>query len=151
MLSDAQRGSVGKGRTARAPWTQAGQETARVKRGLSAMEGHPGSGWGETPQRQEGRRPFWKEEGNSLHRGEPWEVLAVTHSVGDVPAEHPPGLLLGILSPVQHEAKAPVDHLTPASSQTVSGSLPGMDSWGKGAQLQVASANPVGGALGPGG
>lgn len=69
MLSDAQRGSVGKGRTAQAPWTQAGQETGRVRLGLSAVEGHPGSGWGEILQRQEGRRPFWKEEGLQSAQG----------------------------------------------------------------------------------
>lgn len=139
------------GRTAQAPRTQAGQDTARVKRRLSAVEGHRGSGWG---RHRSGRRAAdlsGRRRVCSLHRGEPWGVLAVTHSVGNVPAEHPPGLLLGILSPIQHEAKAPVDHLTPARSQRVSGSLPGMDSWGKGAQLQAASANPVRGALGPGG
>ena len=66
----------------------------------------------------------------SLHRGEPWGMLAVTHSVGNVPAKHPPGLPLGVLSPIQHEAKAPVDHLAPARSQRISGSLPGTDSQG---------------------
>ena len=121
VLSDAHRGG--------GPWPQAGQETAQVKRGLSAVEGHTGSGGG-TPQRQEGRRTFGREQGLQSAQGRALGVLAVTHSVGDVPAEHPPGLLLSVLSPVQHKAKAPVDHLAPARSQRVSGSLPGTNSQG---------------------
>lgn len=47
--------------------------------------------------------------------------LVGTHSVGDVPAEHHPGLLLSLLGPVQHEAKSPIDHLTPARGKEFPG------------------------------
>lgn len=44
----------------------------------------------------------------------------VTHPVRDVPVEHHLGLLLSLLGPVQHEAKSPIDHLTPAGGKGVS-------------------------------
>lgn len=53
----------------------------------------------------------------TVPREGPGKGLDVTYSVGDIPAEHHPGLLLGLLGPVQHEAKPSIDHLTPVGGK----------------------------------
>lgn len=47
----------------------------------------------------------------------------MTYSIGDIPTEHHLGLLLGLLGPIQHEAKTPIDYLTPARGKRVSRSF----------------------------
>lgn len=68
---------------------------------------------------------LWPQEAWPLTGRQGQGVAWVTYSIGDVPAEHHPGLVLSLRGPVQHEAKAPIDHLTPARGKEVSRPLPG--------------------------
>jgi hypothetical protein len=67
----------------------------------------------------------------------------MTHAIGDIPAEHHPGFLLGFQGPIQHEAKSPIDYLTPVKVRGVPSSLPaptlcraGRNAWLRGVGLR---------------